>query len=1409
MITLTNRDHKLCSVKTKFKAFHRAYSLLKRIIDTVLCLSKPTNRQLFKQSLFLYSLCPCLCLGHQCCESPCPILFRAEEPGKGFEEHAIFREESRMKSNLLRLVSPLILVLLCSLMALAQGTTAPISGSVTDPNGAVISGAAVVVKNDATGAEFNVTTTSSGTYTVPALNPGTYTVTIEARGFKKAILQNIKVDAGVPATANITLEVGAPTESVVVQGGAEILQTQTANITTTLSTNQIAQLPLQSRNVMYYLSLLPGVSTAATASLRNPIVNGLPSSAYNVTIDGLNTQDNLLKSTDGFFSYISPSVDAIQEVTLSTATPGAESAGQGAIQVKFVTRQGTNEYQGSTYYYYRATALNSNYWFNNRDARGYDVQTAQFCQHFASPTTGETYDPDKCKAQRAKALFHQVGGRIGGPISIPKLFNGRDKAFFFVNFEEFRQPNAVNRTRTVLNPTTQTGVFQYVVSGQTRTVDLLALAKANGQTATIDPTVGKLLADIRGATATKGGTTQQSDPNLQTYTFANSSLGRRYLPTVRFDINLSSKHHLENTYNYQSYATDPDTLNSVDPAFPGFPNVGGQFSNRFTEGITLRSTFTPTLVNEARFGLTGGTVVFFPQINSGQFTNQAGFSLGISAAGISNATVSTGPQRRNSPVFDYADNVSWSRGAHNLSFGGQFTQIGLFNQNQTVVPSITFGLASGDPAQSLFNATNFPGASSTQLSAAGNLYAVLTGRVTAITANAVLDEASNQYKYLAARNQRIRQREFGFFGQDSWRARPNLTLTAGLRWELQMPFTVQNDIYSTTTFNGLFGESGPNLFKPGTLAGGPTVYTQLKRGDRLYDPDYKNFAPSVGFAWTPSVKNGWLKHIVGDSGQTVLRGGYSIAYERNGTNAAISFFGANPGITFNATRSTAIGNLAAGTAADPFPVLLSQTSRLGPGAFPTAPTYPFTGQISDQVNIFEPGLKTPYAQSWTFGIQREITKDTAVEVRYVHTFNLQQWVTYQHNETNIVENGFLNEFKLAQANLQANIAAGRGNTFKYFGPGTNTSPLPIYLAYFQGLPSSQASDPTKYTSGNFSSATFYNNLALNNPLPYTAAGTGGSGLQGTASFRQNALNAGLPSNFFVINPGHLLGGVFIQSNGGYSRYDGLQVDLRRRMSKGLLVGANYTLARGFAGSSFSFRQGWVNTINTLNGGTVKHAFKANWIYELPIGKGKMLLGNPSNFAAKALDKVVGGWEWDGTARIQTGANLNLGNVNLVGMTRKELQDAYKLRFDNAAGKIYIFPQDIIDNTILANNVSATSASGYAGAAPSGRYIAPANSRTCIQVVTGDCAPQTVLLTGPKFTRFDLSAIKRFKFTERVNFEFRAEFLNAFNNINFLGNTNLTNFNSNTFGQVTSAYSDPNNTQDPGGRLIQFVGRINF
>ena len=852
----------------------------------------------------------------------------------------------------------------------------------------------------------------------------------------------------------------------------------------------------------------------------------------------------------------------------------------------------------------------------------------------------------------------------------------------------------------------------------------------------------------------------------------------------------------------------------------------------------MRSTLTPTIVNEARFGLTGGTVLFFPNVNPGQFTgslaNQDGFSIGIGAAGITSATVSTTPSRRNAPVKTFSDTLTWTRGSHSMSFGGSFTNINFWSFSQQQVPTITLGVDASDPANALFTTANFPGASATDLTNARNIYATLTGRVTAIGASGILNEDTLEYAYNGPSVQRGRQREFGFFAQDSWRVSPNLTLTGGLRWEVQLPFNATTQVFSQTTFNELFGVSGPgNLFKPGTLAGKATQFTQFDANTNSYNVDYNNFAPSFGLAWTPKPSNGVLKKVFGDGGQTVFRGGYSIAFVREGLNVFTSILGSNPGASIVATRNLALGNL--GT----LPVLFRDKSRLTPPTIQTKPVFPNEGAITNSANAFNPDLQLGYVQSWSFGMQREINKDTVIEARYVGNRGVKLWAQYNLNEVNLTENGFLNEFKLAQANLQANEAAGRracavalvngacpqalSPTFKYFGPGTGTAPLPIMLAFFSAVPTAQAGDAARYASTNFANATFVNALAIRGPSPGTFAGVGtgigASGFINNATFRNNGITAGLPANFFLVNPGKL-GGAWSIENNGRTSYDSLQIELRRRLSKGLLVQGNYTFASAFTNAYASsssvvaqpstFRD--MTLSKTVSPFNVLHAFKVNWIYELPFGRNQMFGGG----VGAGLDRLIGGWEFHGAARLQSGTPYNFGNVQLVGMTRDELQDAAQLRFDDAGRVVYHLPQDIIDNTRRAFNVSPTSANGYSTlGAPTGRHIAPASSGGCIEAYVSQCGGTNLVLYGPRFDRYDLSIVKKTKITERVNFEFRAEFLNAFNHINFIvGNpANDTNviggFANATFGQVTQAYRDLSTTNDPGGRLIQLVGRINF
>ena len=429
-------------------------------------------------------------------------------------------------------------------------------------------------------------------------------------------------------------------------------------------------------------------------------------------------------------------------------------------------------------------------------------------------------------------------------------------------------------------------------------------------------------------------------------------------------------------------------------------------------------------------------------------------------------------------------------------------------------------------------------------------------------------------------------------------------------------------------------------------------------------------------------------------------------------------------------------------------------------------------------------------------MQRELGKNMAIEFRYVGNFNLQNLTSFNLNERNFQTNGFFEEFKLAQANLFANIAAGRGNTFRYFGTGTGTAPLPITLGYFSGRVDPNVT--TSYNSTNFTSTTFVNLLARHNPDPSTFA----LNLYNDATRRTNALNAGLPINLFLVNPG-LQGGASFTGNGGFNRYDSGVVEFRRRLSQGLLAQSSYTFAKGYDAVRVSLRKPLDRTPREI----IAHTFRANWIYELPFGAGKPWLGGKG-----LLDKFVGGWEWHGVARTQSGVPFSLGNVRLVGMTRKELQDSIKLRFDDARRLVFILPQDIVDNTVRAFNVSATDPTGYSSrGAPTGRYIAPANSATCIQLYTGDCGFTDLVVHGTPFTRFDLSLVKKTRIKESVNVEFRAEFLNAFNHINFITNTftQVGGFTSDNFGQINAAYQDTANTNETGGRMIQLVLRFNF
>ena len=1270
----------------------------------------------------------------------------------------------------------LVTLVVCAALAIASpafaqgGGTQTISGVVVDSGGGVVPGAEVQLKNNATGVVQSQVSNAEGAFSFPGTQVGTYTVTVTLQGFKTFVSNDVVLTSGAPASVRATLEVGGLEEQVVVSSKSEIVQTQSTVISSTINTNQITKLPITSRSAMDFVTLLPGVTTPG--GNRQSQINGLPQGVINITLDGVNIQDNTLRSTDGFFAIVSPRLDAIEEVTVTTATQEA-SAGQGAVQIKFVTRSGGNDFTGSGYHYYRSDKLNANTWFNNRNG-----------------------------VAIAKLKQNQYGVRAGGPI-VP------NKAFFFGNYEEFRQPSDVTRNRNILTTGAQQGLFTYTVGGAPQTVNLLALAAANGQTSTPDPTIAKILSDIRGAVA--GGSIQPTDDvNIERFSFnvATSSL-RRY-PTTRIDYNITEKHRFSNAFNYQYFTDFPDTLNNMDATFPGFPIQAGQKSERYSISNSLRSTLGANIVNEALVAWSGAPVTFFGELSADSWggtdiADQRGFRVPFpNTAGMNptsaNPTGGFNPQSRNASSLLIEDTMTWLRGRHSLSMGGSWTQYDLWLKNQQLVPNLTLGIGSTDPAAGLFGQANFPGASAAQLAQAQTLYAILTGRVTVIDGQAALNEDTNQYEYLGNAIQRSRMREAGFFVQDSWRVRPDLTINAGLRYELQFPFTPRNDSYSTVTLDSFCGVSGTNadtvcnLFQPSLTPRGPVPqFINFGAGTAAYNTDYDNIAPSVGIAWTLRGSSGLMGTIFGkNEGDSVFRGGFTRAFSREGMARFSDRFGANPGVTIQTTdRSEGNGNL--GT----LPVLFRDTGRLGPAPFAPAPVYPMSEVATGDANLMDPNLEVPYADSWTVGIQRTVGRNMAVEARYVGTRSRDIWVPLDFNELNVFDNGFLNEFRAAQANLRSNIANGVANQgFVYRGPGTGTVPLPIMFAFFQG-----AGDPNNaaaYTSANFrTNNTFLTPLATFNPNPFGFANS----LQTNATQRANAAAAGLPRNFFVANP-DLNGGLNMVSNVGRSDYNALQLELRRRLSQGLQFQTSYSFGKQMIHSWQTHRRDVFMIRDAGDPGDLTHVFKLNAVYDLPFGQGRRFGGNVNGF----WERFIGEWSVSLVSRVQSGRLIDLGNVRVVGMSADDVQGMFKLRFDDAGKKVYMLPQDVIDNTIKAFSVSATSPTGYGNlGAPTGRYFAPANGPDCIEIDNGadwgDCGSRSLVVTGPMYQQHDFSVAKRVKVVGRTNFEFRVEALNVFNHANFTPVGGI--------GNTASNYEVTAVTGTNTARVIQIVSRFNW
>ncbi|MCA1606169.1 MAG: carboxypeptidase-like regulatory domain-containing protein, partial [Acidobacteria bacterium] len=328
----------------------------------------------------------------------------------------------------------LLFTCLFTMTAVGQVTTGSLSGTVSDPSGAVLPGATITVVNNATGAERTAETSGTGTFDFQALQPGTYTVSVEAKGFKRAVAREIVVSVASNAEVNIPLEIGLAGEMVTVTTAQETINSTSPSLTTTINTRQVMDLPMPTRNPLDLAGLQAGIAVVGMDN-RGASIAGLRQTSTNVTQDGINAMDNFVK-TSSLFAISTPSLNSTAEFSMTTGTVGSEQ-GRGVGQVTLVTKGGTKEFHGGLFYMNRNDALQANTFFNN--ALGTPLPRQN--QHF-------------------------FGFDVGGPIYAPRfgeggpsLWSGKDSAYFFFAYEGFRDNFSVTRNRTVLTPEARQGIF--------------------------------------------------------------------------------------------------------------------------------------------------------------------------------------------------------------------------------------------------------------------------------------------------------------------------------------------------------------------------------------------------------------------------------------------------------------------------------------------------------------------------------------------------------------------------------------------------------------------------------------------------------------------------------------------------------------------------------------------------------------------------------------------------------------------------------------------------------------------------------------------------------------------------------------------------------------------------------------
>ncbi|HEX7779227.1 MAG TPA: carboxypeptidase-like regulatory domain-containing protein, partial [Vicinamibacterales bacterium] len=874
--------------------------------------------------------------------------------------------------------------------------TGAIAGTVMDASDAVLPGAMVLLKDEGTGIEKTTITNEAGGFAFRDLKLGSYQVTVTLTGFQSALYSKVVVEAGRTTDLRIKLGIGAVEQSVTVEGTTPVLERSSNVISATLTNKDVNELPLAGRNAFTLARLIPGaVAPQGTGSTH---YNGMPGGTINPTIDGVNNASNGFKSGGtSFFGTVPARLGAVEQVTVETGGLGGDDGVTGGVNLKFVTRRGTNRYSGSFFEQYRTDKLNANTFGNA--ARG---------------------------LPKDELRRHDFGGNFGGPIT--RTGPLANKLFGFANFEVEWIPQTQTRSQTTLTEEARLGIFRYVTAGgEQRTVNVLSMAGAAGLQSAPDPIMAALLAQQAGAkqnaTLEPGTTLRQ-----EVLSWREPQKQINYYPTVRFDYQI--KQNLSFMSSYSRYNQDAQGRR-VWP-IPGFPINADTFDSGWWVWATGTNwTINQSMHNEVRFGIqhSGDTNEVGRQR---EFFELNGIVNGLPARfQFPNATQNNpfisllvndaAPVIGKHYITTITDTLTVIRGNHTFKLGGNFRDTqwrdrsldGAGTGGYLGLPRYAIGVATGDPITSVLSTSTIPGLQAADATQAQLLYALLTGRLSEVRTGGVVDPATLQYSSSVFRENWTSAWFAGLFVQDAWRVTPQFTLNYGLRYEMnQPPFNHTGTVAFPDDAN-IFGPSTA-LFQPGTLNG--VQDPVFRRAKVAAGTDWLNLAPRVGFAWTPLFGDGWLGKVFGRGDETVFRGGWDITYFDEGTNMFASTAGNNTGQSQVLLLQPGMPGFTPGglTLQSPLPPF-----QASPAAYQDVWAQSEIAFVNGLGSMFS-DLETGYVQSWNIGLQREIAKNTVVEIRYLGNRAEKLWHAFSLNEVNIFENGYLDEFRRAQQNLAIN-----------------------------------------------------------------------------------------------------------------------------------------------------------------------------------------------------------------------------------------------------------------------------------------------------------------------------------------------------------------------------------------------------